>query len=133
MSPLVVLRIDSHTAMEARGRYARLCVQIDINRPLVNTILIGHFEQVVTYEGIQKFCFSCGRIGHKVEACPYTIRKKKEKESKTPTEEALKHQDNVAGDGNAAHQSLHDVVMHNACEALDVEGHYGPWMMVSRK
>ncbi|XP_075654038.1 uncharacterized protein LOC142624363 [Castanea sativa] len=39
-----VLRIDSHTAMEARDRYTRLCVQADINRPLVNNILIGHFE-----------------------------------------------------------------------------------------
>ena len=74
-----VLRIDSHTAMEARGKYARLCIQIDINKPLVNTILIGRFEQAVTYEGIQSLCFSCGRLGHKVEACPYTIRKGKEK------------------------------------------------------
>nr|POF02338.1 hypothetical protein CFP56_31232 [Quercus suber] len=41
-----VLRIDSHTAMEACGKYARLYVQIDINRPLINFILISHFEQV---------------------------------------------------------------------------------------
>ena len=47
-----VLRIDAHTAMEARGRYARICIQIDINQPLVNTILIGRFEQPVSYEGI---------------------------------------------------------------------------------
>ena len=73
-----VLRIDSYIAMEARGRYARLCIQIDINKPLVNTILIGCFEQAVSYEGIQSLCFSCGRLGHKVETCPYTIRKGKE-------------------------------------------------------
>ena len=47
-----VLRIDVHTAMEARGKYARLCIQIDVNKPLVDTILIGRFEQPVTYEGI---------------------------------------------------------------------------------
>lgn len=35
-----VLRINSHTAMEALGRYTRLCVQININRSLINTILI---------------------------------------------------------------------------------------------
>ena len=82
-----VLRIDSHTTMEACGKYARICIQIDINKPLVNSILIGRFEQVVTYEGIHKLCFSCGRIGHKVEACPYTIRKEKGKEPIVPTEE----------------------------------------------
>ena len=70
-----VLRIDSHTALEARGKYARLCIQIDIDKPLVNTILIGRFEQPVSYEGIQNLCFSCGRLGHRVEACPFTICK----------------------------------------------------------
>nr|POE45061.1 hypothetical protein CFP56_24993 [Quercus suber] len=60
--------------MEARGKYARLCIQIDVNKPLVDTILIGCFEQSVTYEGIYKLCFTCGRVGHKVEACPYMIR-----------------------------------------------------------
>ena len=47
-----VLKIDTHTAMEAKGKYARLCIQIDINKPLINTILIGRFEQAVNYEGI---------------------------------------------------------------------------------
>nr|POE91690.1 hypothetical protein CFP56_53057 [Quercus suber] len=49
--------------------------EIDINKPLINTVLIGRFEQPVTYEGIQKLCFPCGRIGHKKDVCPYTIRK----------------------------------------------------------
>ena len=69
-----VLRIDAHTAMEARGRYARLCIQVDLNKPLIDTILIGRFEQPVSYKGLHKLCFSCGRIGHKIEACQYTIK-----------------------------------------------------------
>ena len=52
-----VLRIDTHTTIEARGKYTRLYIQIDINKPLVNTILIDRFEQAVVYEGIQKLCF----------------------------------------------------------------------------
>ena len=70
-----VLRVDTHTAMEARGKYARLCIQIEINKPLINTILIGQFEQSVLYEGIQRLCFSYGRVGHLKEACLYTILK----------------------------------------------------------
>ena len=68
-----VLRIDIHTAFEARGRYARLCVQVDINKPLIYTVLIGKFQQSVVYEGIGKLCFSCGRVGHRRENCCYTI------------------------------------------------------------
>nr|POF16659.1 uncharacterized protein CFP56_73585 [Quercus suber] len=128
-----VLRIDSHTAMEVRGRYARLCIQIDINKLLINSIFIGCFEQVVTYEGIHKLCFSCGRIGHKVEACPCTIRKEKGKESIGPTKEVQVNQTSDDVDGSFDLQNVQGVVTHNACEATDVEGYYGPWMMVSRK
>ena len=39
-----VLRIDTHTASEAKGRFARLCVQIDIEKPLITAILIGKRE-----------------------------------------------------------------------------------------
>ncbi|XP_030948989.1 uncharacterized protein LOC115972900 [Quercus lobata] len=70
-----VLHIDAHTALEARGKYVRLCLQVDINKPLINTVLIGRFEQQVVYEGIHKLCFACGRIGHKKDDCPHTIRK----------------------------------------------------------
>ena len=68
-----VLRIDTYTALEARGRYARICVQIDVEKPLITALLIGNIEQPVIYEGIQKMCFSCGQIGHRREVCPHTI------------------------------------------------------------
>ena len=68
-----VLRIDTHTAMEARGKYVRLCVQVDVNKPLINMVLIGKFEQAVMYKGINKLCYACGRIDHKKETCPHTI------------------------------------------------------------
>ena len=86
-----VLRIDTHTAMEARGRYARLCIQVDIKKPIIDTILIGKFEQPVIYEGIHELCFSGGRIGHKRVSCPYTV-----KNPKTPLA------DHQAGEGGAA-------------------------------
>ncbi|XP_075655113.1 uncharacterized protein At4g02000-like [Castanea sativa] len=70
-----VLRIDTHTALESRGRYSKLCVQVDVGKPLIMTIIIGNIEQMVVYEGIQKLCFCCGRIGHRKEACPYVIRR----------------------------------------------------------
>nr|POF12125.1 uncharacterized protein CFP56_08886 [Quercus suber] len=69
-----VLRIDTHTAEEARGRYARFYVQVNVNKPLITSIIIGGREQEVVYEGIHKLCFSCGRVGHRREQCPYTIR-----------------------------------------------------------
>ena len=42
--------MDTHTASESRGRFARLCVQVDVEKPLVTAILIGKREQSVCYE-----------------------------------------------------------------------------------
>ena len=42
-----VLRVDIHTASETRGRFARLCVQVDVNKPLATAILIGKFKQPI--------------------------------------------------------------------------------------
>ena len=64
-----VLRVDTHTASETRGRFARLCVQVDVNKPLAIAILIGKFKQPICYEGIHKLCFVCGRMGHTQEFC----------------------------------------------------------------
>lgn len=36
-----VLRIDMHTEAETRGRYARLCIQVNIEKPLTTSIILG--------------------------------------------------------------------------------------------
>nr|POF23237.1 uncharacterized protein CFP56_27912 [Quercus suber] len=69
-----VLRIDTHTATESKGRYVRLCVQVDFNKPLIYTLLIDSFHKAVIYEGISKLCFFYDRVGHCQEACHYTIK-----------------------------------------------------------
>ena len=69
-----VLRIDYHTTNKERGRFARLCIQVNLDKPLVRKIYLGKIEQCVLYEGINALCFSCGRIRHKVEACPFIVR-----------------------------------------------------------
>ena len=76
-----VLRIDSHTANGERGRFARLCVQVNLDKPLVRKLYLSKLAQNVLYEGINTLCFSCGRIGHKIETCPYTIREHTKEQS----------------------------------------------------
>ena len=71
----IVLKVDYHTLMGDKGKYARVCVQIDLNRPLIKTIYIGSFKQTVVYEGINGVCFACGRVGHQKWSCPYTPSK----------------------------------------------------------
>ena len=70
-----VLRIDLHTINEERGRFARICVQINVDKPLVKTMKIGKMIQAVMYEGINDICFACGCIGHRKDGCPTVIKK----------------------------------------------------------
>nr|POE76978.1 hypothetical protein CFP56_49691 [Quercus suber] len=69
-----VLRIDSYIASSSRGSYARLCIQIDLMKPLVNTIKVGQLYQKVMYEGLSTLCFCYGRVGHKQEACCFHVQ-----------------------------------------------------------
>ena len=61
----------------SRGSYARLCIQVDLDKPLINTVKIGRLRQKVMYEGISSLCFCCERIGHKKENCCNEIQPKK--------------------------------------------------------
>ena len=55
-----VLRVDTFTASETRGRFARICVQVDVEKPLATVVMIGRLEQLICYERIHKMCFGCG-------------------------------------------------------------------------
>nr|POE98982.1 uncharacterized protein CFP56_40197 [Quercus suber] len=125
-----VLRIDTHTASESRGQYARLCVQVNINKPLIYIILIGRFQQSVVYEGISKLCFSCGRVGHRREACQYTIKPPVvERQEKDEVAEVVERNDQ---DGSTGMNPVSASDEKSAPGQLEEDG-YGPWLVVTRK
>lgn len=122
-----VLRVDSHTAVKAKGRYARLCVQVDINKPFITLILIGDFEQFVNYEGIQRLCFACGRIGHRKESCPFLIR---------PSSPLVRGSPDRPTDPGDVSCKKHEVGMaagDNVSTTDEQDTVYGPWLVVTRR
>nr|POE67482.1 uncharacterized protein CFP56_51153 [Quercus suber] len=69
-----VLCIDTHTASETRACFAWLCVQVNFDESIVKLVKVGGIDQPVRYEGISSLYFSCDRVGHKAEGCPYKTR-----------------------------------------------------------
>ncbi|XP_050241177.1 uncharacterized protein LOC126690089 [Quercus robur] len=114
-----ILRIDSHTANRERGRFARLCVQVNLDKLLVRKLYLGKLAQCVFYEGINTLCFSCGRIGHKIETCPYTVREQ-------PKEQSMDR-----SDGQTEMQSAQGA--NGLKEKEKSQQEYGEWMVVNRR
>ena len=106
-----ILTIDMHIATESKGRFARICVQINFDKLLIKLIRIGSIEQLVQYEGINSLCFSCSRVGHKMECCPYTTRAPERRDDDT-----VEGENSVAKDDSPSHEET-----------------YRPWVLVSRK
>ncbi len=101
-----VLRVDVNTATGTRGRFARICIQLDLEKPLARTIRVGKAKVAVIYEGIGLLCFQCGKIGHRKEWCPCRVP---EEVGNTPT---------------AARSTP-------CTEDADKTTGFGPWMLVS--
>ncbi|KAI9108727.1 hypothetical protein K1719_020374 [Acacia pycnantha] len=64
-----VVKIDYMTEMKGRGRYARLAILMDLQKPLVPWIMVDGKKHGVEYEGLPLICFECGLYGHPKERC----------------------------------------------------------------
>ncbi|XP_072983399.1 uncharacterized protein [Typha latifolia] len=63
------LRVDETTMDHTRSRFARVCVEIELEKPLKKAVWLGPKEDKVdlrvVYENIPMFCYRCGGIGHR--------------------------------------------------------------------
>ncbi|GKV40168.1 hypothetical protein SLEP1_g47836 [Rubroshorea leprosula] len=110
------LRIDAHTAHQSRGQYARICIQVDLDEPLVPCVRIGNHIQKVLYEGPVSLCFSCGCVGHKENHCPLQFS-----EINPPNEETA-----INSQLPSESENVQDI-------GITESQSFGPWMLVERK
>lgn len=64
-----LVKVDACTSSTLRGRYARVCVQIPLEMPLLTSILIRDHLQQIQYEGEGFLCKVCGCLGHTTIRC----------------------------------------------------------------
>ena len=102
-------------------------MQIGVEKPLINTILIGKLEQQVSYEGIQNLCFACGRVGHRRELCPYVNRG-----PGSPVRAVPEFFQGPVSPTQERHDHSPPTSSKNKTEDVH-EGDYRPWLVVSCK
>lgn len=65
MSLGVFLKSDRLTSFHSRGKFARICVELDLDKPLESHIVIRGHHLIEEYKGLHAICFRCGKFGHK--------------------------------------------------------------------
>ncbi|CAN1127980.1 hypothetical protein LINPERHAP2_LOCUS4350, partial [Linum perenne] len=79
-------RLDLATAEGARARYARVCVEVDLSKPLLEKYMIEDRTLLIEYESLDNICFTCGVCGHKTDGCipkPPSLEEVRQEEAET--------------------------------------------------
>lgn len=107
------IKPDKMSELQARGAYARVCVQLDLTKSLVPQVRINSSVYMVEYEGLHAICLYCGRYGHKKEECS-------ELKPASPVETRVSGSEEEPGgeDGNQAESG---------------RPKYGTWMIAKRR
>ncbi|CAN0919890.1 hypothetical protein LINGRAHAP2_LOCUS31720 [Linum grandiflorum] len=63
------VRVDRATKEGARTKYARVCVEIDLTKPLLSKYKIEGKRYFIGYEGLNYLCTTCGRFGAPTTRC----------------------------------------------------------------
>lgn len=64
------IKMDINTALANRAKYARICVEVDLELPLLPEFELRGKSYAIEYEYIYSICFNCGKVGHRKEWCP---------------------------------------------------------------
>ncbi|CAI0459474.1 unnamed protein product [Linum tenue] len=107
------IKMDAATRDASRGHYARICVEVDLSKPLIVKYRLERRIRRLQYEGLHNVCFECGRFGHAAEACPKNA-------SPSPTDEDFRQAQNPA-----TQRKIEE-------ERPEIFEDFGPWMLASR-
>ncbi|KAI3954788.1 hypothetical protein MKW98_002894 [Papaver atlanticum] len=104
------IKVDVVTESLTRDRFARICVETDLSKPLLPAFKIGKLLQPIEYEGIHSICFECGKVNHRTDNFPSKIAIDQNNNHSTASAQRGKTKDRTT-----------------------INEGYGPWMLVNRK
>ncbi|XP_016206247.1 LIM domain-containing protein A-like [Arachis ipaensis] len=123
------LKVDTNTKSVSRGKYARICVEVDLDKPLVSQYQINGATYLVEYEGLHLVCFQCEKFGHDKAVCLdlKNLPNAGNNEQMNRMEDQATRE-KVEGKGNNEKTKEN-----KGKEVTSEDPHgYGPWMLVQR-
>lgn len=113
--------MDIATLLASRERFARVCIEVDLQKPLMAGYWIrGEFWRL-QYEELHDLCFGCGCHGHRDATCPLKM-------------DARSNKNTDANRQNAAspHGGMDPQSKGDAQNKDQVTSNYGEWMVLQR-
>ncbi|MCH91040.1 hypothetical protein A2U01_0011964, partial [Trifolium medium] len=123
------IKVDIHTLDASRGKFARVCIEIDLDKPVVGKVWFRDFWYKVEYEGLHLLCQRCGIYGHVSRNCPPTDNAKKHTEADT----SVKAAGGVETTVPSVTESPPNTDMESNKNDINNEDLYGDWLVVNRK
>ncbi|XP_021729789.1 uncharacterized protein LOC110696746 [Chenopodium quinoa] len=133
------IRVDYATDKTTRGRYARVCVEVNLNNPSVTKLWIGGAWQSVVFENITSLCFSCGRVWHSKDQCASpSLNSCSGAENQSDESPVLpapsSNPKGLAGPSYPAHCTPHSVACQDVTLIKELGySDYGPWTLVTNR
>ncbi|KAJ4838451.1 hypothetical protein Tsubulata_041033 [Turnera subulata] len=113
------IKVDEVTLRSSRVKFARVCIEVDLTKPLVSKFSLRRRIWRVVYEGLNTVCFQCGRYGHAMDKCIFDPVTGEEMNTGDPHEGMVeKHEETLA-----AGEELRPELVSN----------HGPWMIAQRR
>lgn len=63
------IKVDANTLDVKRGKFARVCVEVDMNKPMIGKVWMRGHWYMMEYEGLHCICSDCGCSGHFSHEC----------------------------------------------------------------
>lgn len=63
------IKVDIATLLALQGKFARVCMKVDLNKSLVAGYRMRREYYRLQYEGLQDLCFGCGRYEYRNASC----------------------------------------------------------------
>lgn len=125
------IRVDIRTIEASRGKFARVCVELDLNRPVVGKVWFRNHWFNVEYEGLHLLCNKCGSYGHIAPNCQAPEQSHAACSNNESQEKGIHGSDHVgegtkgetaqpcnpSKDGKNGNQVINDAIMENYYDA----------------
>ncbi|XP_020203712.1 uncharacterized protein LOC109789219 [Cajanus cajan] len=110
------VKVDFMTMNATRGKFARVCVEIDLNEPVVGKVWFRNVWFKIEYEGLHLLCAKCGRYGHVARQC------------------AVQGLDGVETEGEVPREAPLATAVHSHTQTVDsaADGVHEDWMVVMK-